>query len=318
MCPPKRTSAWCGTWGYNTVHASCKDGSHDAFLDECARLGVRVITEFAGDPGPAIEKYRNKPAVMGWNPGDEPARRGITSEQMLARYDHFKQLDPYHLAYTVISVPSQYGRYAAGTDVLAPDPYPVPRHSIDDAYRCFREAKTESVRADTALWAVVQAFGGQQYNKSGDWPRCPDVREFRAMSYLALMAGVKGIVYYTYHDNAFDILKEPDLLEAAKTFPAELQGLIPFLLDGKGELLAENADGVYAMAWTLDAERRLVAVNARDKEADVSLPFPAGKVLHGAPRDLRIEDGRVSFTIPPLERVVLKQSDFLLNKEEKP
>ena len=294
-------------WGYNTVHMPCKGGSHGAFLDECARLGMRVITEFAGDPGPVIEKYRGKPAVMGWNPGDEPARRGIMPEQMFARYDRFKQLDPDHLAYTVICVPSQYGRYASGTDVLAPDPYPVPRKPIDNVYRSLKGAKAESVRVDTALWAVVQAFGGQKYDKSGDWPRCPDAREFRAMSYLALMAGVKGIIYYTYCDNSFDILKEPDLLEAAKTFPAELQGLIPFLLDGKGEQLAENTDGVYAMAWTLGAERRLVAVNVRDKEAKASLPFVGGQVLYGAPRDLRTEGGHVSFTIPPLERVVLKQ-----------
>ena len=293
-------------WGYNTVHISCKGSSHGAFLDECARLGVRVITEFAGDPMPVIEKYKDKPAVMGWNHGDEPAHNGITPEQMFARYDRFKQLDPDHLAYTVICKPSQYKRYAAGTDVLAPDLYPVPRHFIGDVHRYSKQANKEATRVDTALWVVCQTFGGQKYDKSGDWPRCPDAREFRAMSYLALMGGVKGIIYYTYFDLSFNILKEPDLLEAVKTFPAELQGLIPFLLDGNGEQLAENVNGVYAMAWTLDAERRLVVVNTRDKEAKVSLPFAGGQVLHGTPRDLRTEDGRVCFTILPLERVVLK------------
>jgi len=293
-------------WGYNTVHMPCKGDSYDAFLDECARLGVRVITEFAGDPVPVIEKYRGKPAVMGWNPGDEPARRGIAPEQMFARYDRFKQLDPDHIAYTVICMPSQYGRYAPGTDVLAPDPYPVPRHPINTVYSSLKKAKAESVRVDTALWAVAQAFGGQKYDKSGEWPRCPDAREFRAMSYLSLMAGVKGVIYYTYFDSSFDILKETDLLEAAKTFPTELRGLIPLLLDGKGEILAENAGGVYAMAWTLGAERRLVAVNASDKEVKASLPFAGGQVLYGAPRDLRMEGGHLFFTIPPLERVVMK------------
>jgi len=268
---------------------------------------VRVITEFPGDPEPVIEKYKGKKAVLGWNPGDEPARRGITPEQMFTRYDRIKQLDPDHLAYTVICVPSQYVRYAAGTDVLAPDPYPVPRHPIDVVYGSVKQAKTESLRVDTALWAVIQAFGGQRYDKSGDWPRCPDAREFRAMSYLALMAGARGIIYYTYCDNHFDILLEPGLLEAAKTFPAELRDLIPFVLDGKSEILAEDADGVYATAWTLGSERRLVAVNTREKEADVKLPFAGGQVLYGAPRDLRMEDGRVHFTIPPLERVVLTQ-----------
>ena len=298
-------------WGYNTIHvgiqgAEHKGDSYGALLDECARLGVRVITEFSGDPLPVIEKYRDKPAVLGWNPGDEPAPKGITPAQMFARYDRFKQLDPDHLAYTVICVPSQYANYAAGTDVLAPDPYPVPKRGVDVVSRRFKEAKEAADRVDTALWAVGQAFGGQKYDKKGAWPRWPDAREFRGMSYLALMAGVKGIIYYTYYDGSFDILQAPDLLEAVKAFPAELRELTPLVLDGKGELLAEDKDGVYAMAWTLGTERRLVAVNARDKEAKVSLPFTGGQVLYGAPRDLRTEGGRISFTILPLERVVVK------------
>ena len=298
-------------WGYNTIHVGIqgpenKGDGYGAFLDSCARLGVRVITEFSGDPLPVIEKYRGKPAVLGWNPGDEPAPKGITPQEMFRRYDNFKQIDPDHIAYTVICVPSQYANYAAGTDVLAPDPYPVPRRPFDDVYRRFKEAKAAANKVDTALWAVGQAFGGQKYDKKGAWPRCPDAREFRGMSYLALMAGVKGIIYYTYYDGSFDILKAPDLLEAVKAFPAELRGLIPFVLDGKGELLAEDKDGVYAMAWTRGSERRLVVVNARDKEAEVSLPFAGGQVLFGTPRNLRTDCGQLRFTISPLERVVVQ------------
>ena len=186
------------------------------------------------------------------------------------------------------------------------DPYPVPKRGVDVVYRRFKEAKEAANKVDTALWAVGQAFGGQKYDKKGAWPRWPDAREFRGMSYLALMAGAKGIIYYTYYDGSFDIRKAPDLLEAVKAFPAELRELVPFVLDGKGELLAENTDGVYAMAWTRGTERRLVVVNARDKEAEVSLPFAGGRVLFGAPRNLRTDGGRIRFTIPPLERVVIK------------
>ena len=225
--------------------------------------------------------------------------------QMFRRYDTFKQIDPDHIAYTVICVPSQYANYAAGTDVLAPDPYPVPRRPVDDVYRRFKEAKAAANKVDTALWAVGQAFGGQKYDQKGSWPRWPDAREFRAMSYLSLMAGAKGIIYYTYYDGSFDIRQAPDLLEAVQKFPAEIRDMVPFVLDGKGELLAEDADGVYAMAWTLGSERRLVAVNARDKAATVSLPFAGTRVLHGTPDGLKPSEGNVSLTLAPLERVVL-------------
>ncbi len=300
-------------WGYNTVHVGMRGDEYDGdgygvFLDECAKLGIRVITEFdVNKAESAIRKYRGKAAVMGWNPGDEPAPKGITPQEMFRRYDTFKQIDPNHIAYTVICVPSQYANYAAGTDVLAPDPYPVPRRPVDDVYRRFKEAKAAANKVDTALWAVGQAFGGQKYDKKGSWPRWPDAREFRAMSYLSLMAGAKGIVYYVFSDGSFDILKAPDLLEAVQAFPAEMRGMVPFVLDGKGELLAEDADGVYAMVWTLGDERRLVAVNARNKEAKIKLQFAGAHVLHGAPRELKMSDGYVSFALPPLERVVLER-----------
>ena len=298
-------------WGYNTVHVGMRGDEYDgdgygAFLDACAKLGIRVITEFAvGRAESVIRKYRGKSAVMGWNPGDEPAPKGITPQEMFRRYDTFKQIDPDHIAYTVICVPSQYANYAAGTDVLAPDPYPVPRRPVDDVYRRFKEAKAAANKVDTALWAVGQAFGGQKYDQKGPWPRWPSAREFRAMSYLSLMAGAKGIIYYTYYDGSFDIRQAPGLLEAVQAFPVEMRGMVPFVLDGKGESLTEDADGVYAMVWTLGTERRLVAVNARDKEAKVVLPFAGTRVLHGAPQGLKVVDGKVSFTLPPLERVVL-------------
>ena len=298
-------------WGYNAVHVGMRSDEYDgdgygAFLDACAKLGIRVITEFAESKAESVvRKYRGKAAVMGWNPGDEPAPKGITPQEMFRRYDTFKQIDPDHIAYTVICVPSQYANYAAGTDVLAPDPYPVPRAPVDVVYRRFKEAKAAANKVDTALWAVGQAFGGQKYDQKGSWPRWPDPREFRGMSYLSLMAGAKGIIYYTYYDGSFDIRQAPDLLEAVQKFPAEMRDMVPFILDGKGELLAEDADGVYAMVWTLGAERRLVVVNARDKEAKVDLPFSGTRVLQGAPQGLKVVDGKVRFTLAPLERVVL-------------
>ena len=80
--------------------------------------------------------------------------------------------------------------------------------------------------------------------------------------------------------------------------------MVPFVMDGKGEMLAEDVDGVYAMAWTLGAERRFVVVNARDKEVAVTLPFAGARVLHGAPQGLKAVDGKASFAMAPLERVV--------------
>ena len=296
--------------GYNTVHvgilSSEKDNdSYGNFLDECAKLNVRVITEFGFPPEIVIPKYKDKAAVMGWNPGDEPAAAGHSPQEMFRRYDNFKKWDYNHLAYTVICIPAQYKNYASGTDVLAPDPYPVPGRPMDAIYELFISAKASANDCDTALWAVCQAFGGQKYAERGAWKRWPNGTEFRSMSYLALMAGAKGIIYYVYQDGEFAILKSGDLWEAAKDFPAEIADLTPFILDGQYEQLIARK-GLYVGLWKLNGEQRLVAVNTEKDAVDVNVAFTGKTVVKGAPANLAADGEKVSFSIPPFDRVILK------------
>lgn len=294
--------------GYNTIHVGIKgeeaaSDSYGQFLDECAKLNLRVITEFGCNSADVIRKYKDKPAVMGWNPGDEPAPKGIKPEEMFRRYDTFKQLDPEHIAYTVICVPSQYANYAAGTDVLAPDPYPVPSEGIETVYRHFSAAKAAANACDTALWSVGQAFGGQKYT---GWKRCPTAQEFRGMSYLALMAGSKGFVYYVFQDDAFDIRNAPELWAAAQSFPSELKDTLPMVLDGTYKLLQEGKDGIYAACWSLNGDQRLVIVNVKQEPVTVTLTTSAKTVLYGDAAGVKVTDCKLTATLAPLERLVLK------------
>lgn len=297
-------------WGYNTVHVGmrgeeAKTDGYGAFLDACAKLGVRVITEFGEQfAEKTVARYRGKSAVLAWNPGDEPAPKGLTPATMFGRYDRFKQLDPDHLAYTVICVPSQYANYAAGTDVLAPDPYPVPRASIAQIYTRFKAAKAAADAVDTALWCVGQAFGGQRYDKAGAWPREPTPDEFRGMSYLALMAGVKGIIYYVYDDGSFRLLESPALLAAAKAFPAELKTITPFVLEGRCRMLVEGVEGVYAAEWTRGSARLFTAVNTRAEPSAVTVPSAQVRILHGAAQKMQSGGGATRVTLGPLARLV--------------
>lgn len=295
--------------GYNTIHVGIKGDeknttSYGDFLDACAANRLRVITEFGCPAEDVIAKYRRHPAVMGWNPGDEPAARGITAAEMFQRYDRFKQLDPNHLAYTVICIPAQYGRYAGGTDVLAPDPYPMPKHDVDDVFHRLQEARQEARKVDTTVWAVLQCFGGY-----GGWTRPPSPQEFRAMTYLALLAQVKGIIYYTYADNSFSLPSSPELYHAAQTLPAELADLLPMVMDGHFELHAANADRVYVGSWIMNGRRRLVIVNA-DKEKTAPFAYEAREpglpaVLYGEAMEMRRENNLIRAEIKPLERIVL-------------
>ena len=303
------------SWGYNAVHVGIRgsDATTDGygtFLDACARLGLRVITEFGLDHRETVLRYRGKPAVMGWNPGDEPALNGIGPAEMFSRYDQLKRLDPDHIAYTVIASPSCYAAYAPGTDVVAPDPYPVPQPGVRNAFDCLSEAQTAAARVDTAVWSVCQAFGGQGYSSGTSYSRVPTPREFRALQYLALMAGVKGIVNYVYYDSNFDLLKEPELLDAVKAFPREARDVIPFALDGRLARVDQPDGAVLAATWTLGARRLFVAVNTGSAECAAKAPF-AGEICHGRAIGGTTVDGAFRFRLAPLERIVIRSTASL-------
>lgn len=295
--------------GYNAVHVGIKGNekttdTYGDFLDVCAANKVRVITEFGYSANEVIKKYRPYSAVMGWNPGDEPAARGISAEEMFRRYDTFKQLDPDRLAYTVICIPAQYGRYSAGTDVLAPDPYPIPRGQVDTVFKRLNEARLEARKFDTTTWGVLQCFGGYS-----SWERPPTPEEFRAMTYLALMAQVQGIIYYTYADGGFFLPDNPELHAAVKALPAELKELLPLVMEGHFEMLTVDVDRVYVASWNMNNKRRIIIVNA-DKTETKNFSYEARepglpKLLYGEAPGMRREETLIKGEIKPLERIVL-------------
>ena len=298
-------------YGYNCVHVTIKDeekntGTFAEFLNECEKHGIAVISEFGNDALGDIRRYKDHPAVLGWNPGDEPTVNGISPENMFRRYSDFKQEDPDHIVYTVVCVAEQFKNYASGSDILAPDPYPIPDGHVSDVFDIYLLAHEEACKYGTTLWGVPQCFGN--YAK---WTRVPTGREYRAMVYLALMAGVRGVINYTYDDGFFSLPSNAELYEVCKTFPSELKELIPFILNGRRTVIQRDVRGVYATVWEMDGKRAYVIVNASDKELARPLFFS----LKGDFKRCRIPIGkldRMSATgseltavLAPMERVLI-------------
>ncbi|MGD9518077.1 MAG: hypothetical protein AB7W28_01050 [Armatimonadota bacterium] len=295
--------------GFNVIHCGIKHGemeTYGEFLDECARLGVYVITEFGEPMFDVVQRYRDKPAVLGWNPGDEPDGQGVDPREMYARYDRLKQLDPEHLVYTVLCVAPKYGLYARGTEVVAPDPYPIPNSPVTVVYDLLKAAHTEAVRYDTVLWGVLQCFGNY-----GSWKRPPTAQELRAMTYLALLAGVKGIIYYTYQDGSWLVTDNPEQWETAKALVPEITRLAPALLDGAFELLAEKDSGLYAGCWTHQGRRYVVIVNGGTETVDFELTIrgAVAEKLFGDAATPLLANGKLKGSIGGLGTLVALVSD---------
>ncbi len=295
--------------GFNVIHCGIKRGemeTYGAFLDECHQVGVHVITEFGEPMFDVVQRYEDKPAVLGWNPGDEPDGQGVDPREMYARYDRFKELDPEHLVYTVLCVPPRYGLYARGTEVVAPDPYPIPNGPVTIVYDLLKAAHTEADRYDTVLWGVLQCFGNY-----GGWTRPPTAAELRAMTYLALLAGVKGVIYYTYQDGNWLVTANPEQWQAAKALVPEITRLAPALLDGTFELLAENDRGLYAGCWTHQGRGYVVVVNGGAEAADFELAVKGARAekLFGDAAAPALAGGKLKGSIGGLGTLVVLVSD---------
>lgn len=292
--------------GYNTVHASLKQMDEwDPFLAEAEKLNVKVITEFGVDMTAAIKRYHDRRAVLAWNPGDEPDGGGVPPEVMLERHNQIKSADWAVPTYMTLCVPAAYQRYAAMAEVIAPDPYPI-RHasaSTVPVYNLISQAVAAATPLGRPIWAIPQAFG---YENPASW-RVPTFAEERNMTYLALLAGAKGLIYYTYRDSGFDMRQHPELWDGMKTLPAEIKALEPWLLEGTREKLETGLPDVFAGHWVSGARQAVVVANTATEARSVALSLPAGvggravNLFPTRPATLQVTAGKLSGSLGPLE-----------------
>lgn len=293
--------------GFNTVHASLKQMDEwDPFLAEAEKLDMKVITEFGVDMVAAIQRYRDRKAVLAWNPGDEPDGGGVPPEVMLERHNRIKDADANVPTYMTLCVPAAYQRYAAMAEVIAPDPYPIHHRSASTVpvYTMISQAVAAATPLGRPIWAIPQAFG---YKETTSW-RVPTFAEERNMTYLALLAGAKGLIYYTYRDTGFDMREHPELWAGMKTLPGEINTLEPWLLAGTRGKLETGLPDVFAGLWISGERQALCVVNTAPQEArQVSIQVPEGvkgqvvNLFPTHPASLRLIGDRLLGEIGPLE-----------------
>lgn len=298
--------------GFNTVHVSLINNedadTYDTFLDTMAKRGMYVITE--GMPLGRIANYRDKKAVLGWNIADDSNSR-YTPSTVEGLHRSLKAVAPHQLSYATLYT-AAWNRQEAffGTsDAIGNMSYPIGGDDISAVYPRMRIAVEEAARHGTVPIANLQTFSWSEMNGT-DKPdfRWPTPQEVANMTYQSFMAGVKGVLYYSYLDAKNDVRRQPRVWEETGELAREARSLAPFLMDGQRIALREDAGaGVVATAWRLGT-RRVVAVLSTSPKltatVDLALPF-SGQALvplfAERARGLRLEGGRVRGSVGPLD-----------------
>ncbi|OHD59426.1 MAG: hypothetical protein A2096_06145 [Spirochaetes bacterium GWF1_41_5] len=183
-------------------------------LDYTAELNTKAIlwmpNKIKGDRKEyainLIQKFNNHPAVLGWKIADEPSGGGnISQEEVRARYEQTKKVDPYKPAFVNHLFSGFQTRYSAypDTGVLPADTlwityYPVAgRQSKEDLMEScaaiFSAMSLEGRKNSQPVWFWTQSFG-----YANNWARTPTPEEQVYLTYIPLIYGVTGIMHFTY------------------------------------------------------------------------------------------------------------------------
>ena len=233
-----------------------------------------------------VSKFHEHEAVKGWYLTDEPTdtvgeKNKSTIEahaQTIRRYSE----KPIYIEDYAPPRGVMWDFFAGFTDYMMTTGYPVPEKSLDEVYTNINALTS---KYSNPVIGIVQVFGKYQYpyyNRDEITGRAPNTDEIRIMSYLALMAGAKGVFYFSLHD----LMKQPDYrakMEYLSTLIPELKenyGLISSKTKlGKNYKLNIWKKDVFAKLTNSGGQDRLIAVNAASVAQSFDLLDAENKLL---------------------------------------
>jgi len=282
------------------MHASL-DLNDGPFVDEAARLGVRIIGEFNDDTMSVISMYKNKPAIMGWLVADDADNGKKTGAQILKFHQQVKAAAPQHLTYISGGRPSKIEQFINTADVVGMQSYPVNYETLSATDKTISSAVKAAAPYERPVIANLQAFAWKGR-------RSPTSKEVRNMTYQALIAGVKGITYYAYYDQneTWDMATKPNLWNGIKSLVPEIKQLSPMLLNGNLTKIATGVQDVFAGIWTYQNQAVVVVLNTSSsstKQASIALPSQRASgvraMFSDRPSDMVVNNNKLSGSIKP-------------------
>ena len=305
--------------GFNIIHSRYEpgvtDATYGAFLDQAAQRGVHVISEPAELLTTQITNFKSKTAILAWNIADDVDDGTKTHALIQTRYNEVKSTDPRHLAFVSgFRAPNEPGpggvtsvTFMDVTNLLGMQRYPI---NNGGPIRIVWQANASTVDAarprGLPVIANLQSFNWNDSHGN----RFPTPAEGRNMTYQAIAAGVKGIIYYTFFDGGNYLpTGSPSLWAELKALVPEVKTLAPVLLNGEmTPALADVSGDRFATYWTYQGRLYVVVMNTSTTSAkSFSLPMPAGTsgpaqpLFSGRPSGMTFTNGVLGGTVQPLD-----------------
>jgi len=290
-----------------TLFAGTVDMRADSvkLIDQAESTGVWLIPEVNFKAMPkVISKLNQRKGVLAWIVGDDVNEKE-SAQIITERCKLVKKLAPQHLTYVSaynsgekwLGKPGVETWLKAGVDIIGMQSYPIPwdrQHGRFGGFdfapgphaksnyraRVFYGMRRTVLKArqfeNRAVLANLQAF---KWNRKGKQWRYPTPGELRNMTYQALVAGVNGILYYTFYDETSYLPDQPELWKSAIDLGKQIKQLEPILISGKRHEMTDKQDPgrtLFFCIWQHKDELLVIAVNTSEAAgpAEVNIQLP--------------------------------------------
>ena len=262
---------------FNLMYAALQSGDR-AFLDEAERLGVQVIVEHYDPSGleTVMTSLDDHPAVYAWLTADDfnSPQRDHTPHSVQQTNNLVKSLTLDNSTY-MSGGTQRLRRYENISDMIGIQTYTIPDEPliwVDSALSCVtNRVPNESIIANLQTYA----FPGK---------RPPTVAEVNAATYLALVNGVDGLLYYAYFSDDWDMEDHPELWAGLTQTVGEVRTLEPFLLNGNLTKRDSGQRDVRIGQWAYNGQTLTVIVNATNNtKSNFELPMASTITYQNTP-----------------------------------
>jgi hypothetical protein len=234
---------------------------------------------------PLVTAFQDKPAVLGWAIADDAGLHSSSPAAVRQVDAAVKAVDPHHLTYLSAVGELNVVPFATTADLLGCQAFYVhdDRKNWADPLQYIAP---EYVRASATaaayrrpIIANLQTFSWKDERGPGTDPhaRWPTGAEVYSMTYQALLAGVRGIIYYTYQDFHTDVRAHPDVWQTTVALVPEIMRLRAVILDGVRLALTTDGDHVQMGGWIYRGYAYVVVLNtSHTRTVQASLALPQG------------------------------------------
>ncbi len=309
--------------GFNiifTEHSAMSTTDFSSFLDNCEAKGIYNILSF-WDPSATISKnmntfipmFKNKPSVLAWAIGDDASTLG-TVQQILYKNSLSKLLDNNHL--TMEAFNGVVRETVKEVDISGTEHYVVFSRSdrVDgyDSWNFLTDCVTKCEANGKLPIEIAQTFINGDKTK---FPY-PSPAQCDVYSYFSLVAGMKGLMFYTFRDDSAGTtvnLSHPKLWEMTSRVSSEIQSTLKnMLLNGNRTTVANVNNHVYYAKWRYHQEEYVIAVNADNVAHSVTIPVlgtTKNSLFAYRNNTLSINGGNLTGTLGKLDVQIYKITD---------